>query len=111
LGFDSLFFARIDYQDRAKRLKEKTLEVVWQGSRSLGSSSQDDILLFDYNVEERVNDFVSAALAQANVTRTNHIMWEMGTDFRYQYANSWFRQMDKFIHYVNQVLEFVWLIE
>ncbi|XP_045793095.1 LOW QUALITY PROTEIN: alpha-mannosidase At3g26720-like [Trifolium pratense] len=130
LGFDSLFFARIDYQDRAKRLKEKTLEVVWQGSRSLGSSSQiftgifprhydppdgftfeindvsqpiqDDILLFDYNVEERVNDFVSAALAQANVTRTNHIMWEMGTDFRYQYANSWFRQMDKFIHYVNQ---------
>ncbi|KAK9003932.1 hypothetical protein V6N11_001751 [Hibiscus sabdariffa] len=130
LGFDSLFFARIDYQDRAKRLKEKTLEVVWQGSKSLGSSSQiftgifprhydppdgftfeindvsppiqDDVLLFDYNVQERVNDFVAAALAQTNVTRTNHIMWTMGTDFRYQYANSWFRQMDKFIHYVNQ---------
>ncbi|CAJ1787393.1 unnamed protein product [Sphenostylis stenocarpa] len=130
LGFDSLFFARIDYQDRAKRLKEKTLEVIWQGSKSLGSSSQiftgifprhydppdgftfeindvsppiqDDMLLFDYNVQERVNDFVYAALAQANVTKTNHIMWTMGTDFRYQYANSWFRQMDKFIHYVNQ---------
>ncbi|OMO99297.1 hypothetical protein COLO4_13373 [Corchorus olitorius] len=130
LGFDSLFFARIDYQDRAKRLKDKTLEVVWQGSKSLGSSSQiftgifprhydppdgftfeindvsppiqDDVLLFDYNVQERVNAFVAAALAQANVTRTNHIMWCMGTDFRYQYANSWFRQMDKFIHYVNQ---------
>ncbi|KAH7518968.1 hypothetical protein FEM48_Zijuj09G0227800 [Ziziphus jujuba var. spinosa] len=130
LGFDSLFFARIDYQDRAKRLKDKTLEVVWRGSKSLGSSSQiftgifprhydppdgftfeindvsppiqDDILLFDYNVQERVNDFVAAALAQANVTRTNHIMWTMGTDFRYQYANSWFRQMDKFIHYVNK---------
>ncbi|KAL2939654.1 hypothetical protein RDABS01_033812 [Bienertia sinuspersici] len=28
-------------------------------------------------------------------------MWTMGEDFRYQYANSWFRQMDKFIHYVN----------
>lgn len=40
LGFDSLFFARIDYQDRAKRLREKTLEVIWQGSKSLGSSSQ-----------------------------------------------------------------------
>ncbi|KAH9791608.1 alpha-mannosidase [Citrus sinensis] len=130
LGFDSLYFARIDYQDRAKRLKEKNLEVVWRGSKSLGSSSQiftgifprhydppdgftfeindvsppiqDDVLLFDYNVEERVNDFVAAALAQANVTRTNHIMWLMGTDFRYQYANSWFRQMDKFIHYVNK---------
>ncbi|XP_028089458.1 alpha-mannosidase At3g26720 isoform X3 [Camellia sinensis] len=129
LGFDSLFFARIDYQDRAKRKDDKTLEVVWQGSKSLASSSQiftgifprhydppdgftfeindvsppiqDDILLFDYNVEERVDDFVAAAVAQANVTRTNHIMWLMGTDFRYQYANSWFRQMDKFIHYVN----------
>ncbi|XP_010528132.1 PREDICTED: alpha-mannosidase At3g26720 [Tarenaya hassleriana] len=129
LGFDSLFFARIDYQDRAKRLRDKTLEVVWQGCKSLGSSSQiftgifprhydppdgftfeindvsppiqDDTLLFDYNVQERVNDFVAAALSQANVTRTNHIMWLMGTDFRYQYANSWFRQMDKFIHYVN----------
>ncbi|KAC9878025.1 hypothetical protein E3N88_45154 [Mikania micrantha] len=62
---------------------------------------QDDALLFDYNVQERVNDFVAAAIAQANVTRTNHIMWAMGTDFRYQYAVSWFRQMDKFIHYVN----------
>ncbi|KAM5582133.1 hypothetical protein ABKV19_011039 [Rosa sericea] len=130
LGFDSLFFARIDYQDRAVRLRDKTLEVIWQGSKSLAASSQiftgvfprhydppdgfvfeindvsppiqDDILLFDYNVQERVNDFVAAALAQANVTRTNHIMWTMGTDFRYQYGNSWFRQMDKFIHYVNQ---------
>ncbi|XP_062075762.1 alpha-mannosidase At3g26720-like [Humulus lupulus] len=58
--------------------------------------------MFDYNVQERVNDVVAAALAQANVTRTNHIMWMMGIDFRYPYAISWFRQMDKFIHYVNQ---------
>ncbi|KAK3026722.1 hypothetical protein RJ639_042175, partial [Escallonia herrerae] len=63
---------------------------------------QDDALLFDYNVQERVNDFVAAAIVQANITRTSHIMWTMGTDFRYQYAVSWFRQMDKFIHYVNK---------
>jgi len=43
---------------------------------------------------------------QANITRTNHIMWTMGTDFKYQYAHTWFRQMDKFIHYVNQVSAF-----
>ncbi|KDP41855.1 hypothetical protein JCGZ_26873 [Jatropha curcas] len=130
VGFDSLFFGRIDYQDRAKRKNEKSLEVVWQGSKSLGSSAeifagafpenyepppggfyfevndpypvvQDDINLFDYNVPERVNDFVAAAISQANITRTNHIMWTMGTDFKYQYAESWFRQMDKLIHYVN----------
>ncbi|KAM7251764.1 hypothetical protein ACFE04_023647 [Oxalis oulophora] len=130
VGFDSLFFARIDYQDRAKRRAEKKLEFVWRGSRSFGSSAeiftgsfpegnyepprgfyfevnddspvvQDDINLFDYNVQDRVNDFVAAALSQANVTRTNHIMWTMGTDFKYQYAHTWFRQMDKLIHYVN----------
>ncbi|CAL5343049.1 unnamed protein product [Camellia sinensis] len=41
---------------------------------------------------------------KANVTRTDQIMWLMGTNFRYQYANSWFRQMDEFIHYVNMSL-------
>lgn len=46
LGFDSLFFARIDYQDRAKRLMGKNLEVVWQGSKSLGSTSQVRALIF-----------------------------------------------------------------
>ncbi|KAJ8644238.1 hypothetical protein MRB53_005986 [Persea americana] len=130
VGFDSLFYGRIDYQDREKRKDDKTLEVVWQGSNTLGSSSQifagafpdgygppdgfsfevndespivqDNILLFDYNVQERVNDFVAAAISQGNITRTNHVMWTMGTDFTYQYANSWFRQMDKLIHYVNE---------
>ncbi|KAJ7944151.1 Alpha-mannosidase [Quillaja saponaria] len=130
LGFDSVHFARIDYQDRAKRKGDKTLEVVWRGSKTFGSSSQiftnafpvhyspppgfhfevnddfvpvqDNPLLYDYNVEQRVNDFISAAMTQANVTRTNHIMWTMGDDFQYQYAESWFKQMDKLIHYVNK---------
>lgn len=30
-------------------------------------------------------------------------MWTMGEDFKYQYAESWFKQMDKLIHYVNKV--------
>ncbi|KAI4327750.1 hypothetical protein L6164_020176 [Bauhinia variegata] len=63
---------------------------------------QDNPLLLDNNVEERVNDFVSAALSQASVTRGNHIMWTMGDDFQYQYAETWFRQMDKFIPHVNK---------
>nr|KYP55020.1 Lysosomal alpha-mannosidase [Cajanus cajan] len=130
LGFDSLHFARIDYQDRAKRKADKSLEVVWRGSKTFGSSAQifanafpvhysapngfnfevnndfdplqDDPLLFDYNVEQRVKDFIDAATTQANVTRTNHIMWTMGDDFQYQYAESWFKQMDKLINYVNK---------
>ncbi|PON89356.1 Glucoamylase [Trema orientale] len=130
LGFDSVHFARIDYQDRAKRKGDKSLEVIWRGSKTFGSSSQiftnafpvhysppngfhfevnddfepvqDNPNIFDYNVEKRVQDFINAAITQANVTRTNHIMWTMGDDFQYQYAESWFKQMDKLIHYVNK---------
>ncbi|XP_034706706.1 probable alpha-mannosidase At5g13980 isoform X6 [Vitis riparia] len=131
VGFDALYFGRIDYQDRDKRKGEKSLEVVWRASRNFDASAQifagafpenyepppggfyfevnddspivqDDINLFDYNVQDRVNDFVAAAVSQANITRTNHIMWTMGTDFKYQYAHTWFRQMDKLIHYVNK---------
>ncbi|XP_015951770.2 alpha-mannosidase [Arachis duranensis] len=130
VGFDSVHFARIDYQDRAKRKVDKSLEVVWRGSKTFGSSAQifanafpvhysapntfnfevnnenliplqDDPLLFDTNIIQRVEDFVNAATSQASVTRTNHIMWTMGDDFQYQYAESWFKQMDKLIHYVN----------
>ncbi|XP_057545265.1 probable alpha-mannosidase At5g66150 isoform X2 [Amaranthus tricolor] len=131
LGFDSVHFARIDYQDRAVRKDHKSLETIWRGSKTFGSSSQifantfpvhysppdpfhfevndersipvqDNPLLYDYNVAERVNEFVLAAISQANVTRTNHIMWTMGDDFQYQYAESWFKQIDKLIHYVNK---------
>ncbi|KAK7250817.1 hypothetical protein RIF29_33527 [Crotalaria pallida] len=130
LGFESVHFARIDYQDRAKRKGDKSLELVWRGSKTFGSSAQifanafpvhysapggfnfevdsndpplqDDPLIFDYNVEQRVQDFINVAIAQANVTRTNHIMFTMGDDFQYQYAETWFKQMDKLIHYVNK---------
>ncbi|XP_068639714.1 alpha-mannosidase isoform X2 [Aristolochia californica] len=132
LGFDSLHFARIDYQDRAKRKADKSLEVIWRGSKTFGPSAeiftnvfpvhysapstfgfevnddtdcipvQDDLRLLDFNVQERINDFINVSKTQANVTLTNHIMWTMGDDFRYQYAESWFKNMDKLIHYVNK---------
>ncbi|XP_074264405.1 alpha-mannosidase isoform X2 [Silene latifolia] len=131
LGFDSVHFARIDYQDRDRRKDHKSLETIWRGSQTFGSSSQifsnafpvhysppdpfhfevndfrsipvqDNPFLYDYNVAERVKDFISSSLHQANLTRTNHIMWTMGDDFVYQYAESWFKQMDKLIHYVNK---------
>jgi alpha-mannosidase len=86
LGFDAFFFARADYQDLQKRRKDRTMEVIWQGSKSLGSSAQifagvlshhyeppsafsfdidspnppfqDDPRLSDYNVPELVDLFV-----------------------------------------------------
>lgn len=32
MGFDSVYFARIDYQDFNKRNKSKTLEMMWRGN-------------------------------------------------------------------------------
>lgn len=51
VGFDSVFFGRIDYQDREKRKGDKSLEVIWRGSKSLGSSSQIFAGAFPKNYE------------------------------------------------------------
>ncbi|KAL3687509.1 hypothetical protein R1sor_013818 [Riccia sorocarpa] len=130
VGFDAVFFGRADYQDKLKRQQTRSLEFIWRGSSSLGSSAQifggllahhysapeefrfdlrstspliqDDPLLYDYNVEERVELLVQLAQEQAKQIRTNHIMWTMGEDFSYEYAETWFQQMDKLIHYVNK---------
>ncbi|MCO5552104.1 hypothetical protein L7F22_005614 [Adiantum nelumboides] len=131
LGFNGIFFARIDYQDKLKRLNESTMEMVWRASKTFGDSAQvfagalydfyyppkgfnfdfesfdtpiqDDPLLFDFNVQERVDDFVKYAETQASHFRTNHIMWTLGGDFQYQNAHGWYKQLDKFINWVNKV--------
>jgi len=36
MGFDGLFFARLDYQDYSVRKQAKEMELVWRGSQSLG---------------------------------------------------------------------------
>ncbi|XP_005095526.1 lysosomal alpha-mannosidase [Aplysia californica] len=39
-GFDGLFFGRLDYQDKDKRQKTKTMEHVWRGSpKNLGAKA------------------------------------------------------------------------
>jgi len=38
---------------------------------------------------------------QANTYATNHIMMTMGSDFQYENANEWFKNLDKLIKYVN----------
>ncbi|KAH9288551.1 hypothetical protein KI387_032668, partial [Taxus chinensis] len=130
VGFEALFFARADYQDIAKRREDRTMEMIWRGSKSLGSTAQvftgilahhydpppefrydikttettiqDDPFLYDYNVEQQIDLFVQLAKEQAKQFRTNHIMWTMGEDFAYENANTWFKQMDKLIHYANK---------
>ena len=37
-GFDGMFLGRIDYQDKNKRLTNKTMEMIWSGSDIMGKS-------------------------------------------------------------------------
>jgi hypothetical protein len=36
MGFDGLFFGRVDYQDYTQRNATKTMEMIWKGSTNLG---------------------------------------------------------------------------
>lgn len=48
--------------------------------------------------------FVSVALEQAIFYNTSNIMFTMGSDFQYQNANHWYKQLDKLIYYVNKMV-------
>ncbi|XP_077862730.1 LOW QUALITY PROTEIN: lysosomal alpha-mannosidase-like [Saccoglossus kowalevskii] len=129
MGFDGVFFARIDAADRLLRKADKRLEGMWHASQSLSSAAdlfygafydhysppdgfcfdifcddqpiQDDQDLLDYNVDERVDTFVKLMKEEAKSFQTNHIMLTMGNDFNYENANEWFKNMDKLLKYVN----------
>jgi lysosomal alpha-mannosidase len=128
-GFDAFFFTRLDYQDQQTREKSKELEFIWKGSDEMGASSNiftnimdngysapsgfcfdvrcgddpiiDDPTLVDYNVDQKVNDFVKFVNEFSSKYRTNNIMIPLGDDFRYENAHQDFKNTDKLIKYVN----------
>jgi lysosomal alpha-mannosidase len=131
MSFEGFFFARINYEDMKKRTVEQRMELNWRGSQSLGAATeiltgvlyngygppstfcfdvlcgdppmQDDPRLFDFNVKERVELFIKSACEQALHYKSGHIMLTMGSDFNYQYAHTWFKNLDKLIDHVNKV--------
>ncbi|KAI7795198.1 lysosomal alpha-mannosidase [Triplophysa rosa] len=130
MGYDGFFFGRLDYQDKARRMSTKEMEMVWRASESLkppvadlftgvlpngynppagfcwdqscdDAPIRDDPDLEDYNVDVIVQNFLSTANSQAKYYKTNHIIMTMGSDFQYENANLWYKNMDKLIKYVN----------
>uniref|UniRef100_A0A8C9STK8 Lysosomal alpha-mannosidase n=1 Tax=Scleropages formosus TaxID=113540 RepID=A0A8C9STK8_SCLFO len=130
MGYDGFFFGRLDYQDKARRIRDKDMEMVWRASESLTPPTadlftgvlpngynppagfcwdqscndppiRDDPNLEDYNVDNVVKRFIEIANDQAKMYRTNHIIMTMGSDFQYENANLWYKNMDKLIRYVN----------
>ncbi|KAK4872843.1 hypothetical protein RN001_014872 [Aquatica leii] len=131
LGYDALFLGRIDYQDKEFRFDSKTPEMVWRASENLGNSSNiftsvlyntyspppgfcfdvlcsdepiiDDKRSPDYNVPKRVTDFLDYVKNMTKRYTSHNVLVTMGEDFTYQDAHMWFKNLDKLIHYANQL--------
>lgn len=125
MGYDGVFFARVDWRDKMERLNNKKAEMIWQGSNKLGASSniftsllynhysapsgfcfdvlcQEDPIVTDernseYNFKSKVENFNNFIRSQASHYKTNNIIITMGDDFNYQDAVSYYRNMDKLI--------------
>ncbi|KAF3852860.1 hypothetical protein F7725_006215 [Dissostichus mawsoni] len=105
--------------DRSQRMATKDQELLWRASESLTPPMadlftgilpngynpptgfcwdqscddppiRDDPELEDYNVDD-----------VSMVYKTNHIIMTMGSDFQYENANLWYKNLDKLIRYVN----------
>ncbi|XP_066204247.1 lysosomal alpha-mannosidase isoform X2 [Saccopteryx leptura] len=130
MGFDGFFFGRLDYQDKLVRKKMLRMEQLWRASASLKPPAADlftsvlpnlynppknlcwDVLCADrpivddprspeYNAKELVDYFLKLAAAQGQYYRTHHTIMTMGSDFQYENANMWFKNLDKLIQLVN----------
>ncbi|XP_036748766.2 lysosomal alpha-mannosidase isoform X2 [Manis pentadactyla] len=130
MGFDGFFFGRLDYQDKKTRKERLEMEQVWRASASLKPPAADlftsvlpniynppDNLCWDtlcsdkpfvddphspeYNAKDLVAYFLPLAAAQGQHYRTNHTVMTMGSDFQYENANMWFKNLDKLIQLVN----------
>ncbi|KAI1305362.1 Lysosomal alpha-mannosidase [Halotydeus destructor] len=130
MGFDGLFFGRLDYHEKEDRQANRTMEMVWHGSRDLGAQGDlftganengynppdgfcfdimcsdepiiDDPSSGSFNVDQRVADFMKAVYDQRDHFQSSNIMMTMGSDFQYQNANTWYKNLDLLIKYVRE---------
>ena len=130
MGYSSVFFARMDYQDYDLRKNETRLQFVWRPSKSLGSESDifthqmwdttycypsgfnfeggdapinDDPRLENMNMKQRASELSSNLKARISAypSGKEHILVTYGCDFAYQNAHVNYKNMDKLMQYMN----------
>lgn len=124
MGFNSMFAARVEYQYYNALVANKSLEILWQPSPSLGTSIYIDVFYnknyspppgfcmdgtagcndaaFSSSCDQaRINTFLSLVRAQANVTLGNDVALQFGNDFTYSNAASWYASIDHLINCIN----------
>lgn len=126
MGFDALYFGRIDYQDLKLRQDTQECEGLWDASPNVGEpvfwgltgsyggnygpprgycfdSLCDDELLVGLNEEQlltKITTLVNDLKVQSDMTKGNHIMLTMGEDFNYENAEVYMKNNDLMIHSV-----------
>jgi hypothetical protein len=132
MGLNAFFSARIDYQDKEKRLEDKTMEYVWRpmydtfgddkqifhhvlyhhysapsgfdfDTLSNDQPFETDELLKTYNAPERAAELLDWVTHQAeHYMSQKHMMITWGDDFHYQDGHKIFKQLDNMIGYWNE---------
>ncbi len=131
MKFDAWFFSRMDYQDKQKRLEEKSLEFLWRPlSANRGNSTEifthmtynhysappgfcfyidchDDAIVTDplletYNIEEKVDELHDFLIHQAEHYRGNNLFVTWGDDFNFQNAHWMFKNIDRLMERHNE---------
>eukprot|EP00331_Platyophrya_macrostoma_P022192 CAMPEP_0176445692 /NCGR_PEP_ID=MMETSP0127-20121128/23863_1 /TAXON_ID=938130 /ORGANISM="Platyophrya macrostoma, Strain WH" /LENGTH=983 /DNA_ID=CAMNT_0017831547 /DNA_START=80 /DNA_END=3031 /DNA_ORIENTATION=+ len=129
-GFDGMWFARVDSQDKLKRLTEKSMEMIWQPTTSQGEESRifaavnyahysapdgfcfdiiqcgdepiaDDPDLEGYNVEAKVQQITNYFRSMSANYQGDHLLHTWGDDFNFQAAAAYFKNLDKLIKATN----------
>ena len=128
MGFDALFFARVDYQDKQRRIEGKNMEMLW---KPIGSKDNQGlfsaITYFHYsappgfcfddacdeepivddednensNINWKAMDLVEYFKNMALHYKQNELMHVIGDDFHYANAFKYFGNIDRLISYIN----------
>lgn len=134
MGFDGMWFARVDSQDKVNRLTEKGMEMIWQPETSQNEESRifaavnyahysapsgfcfdivgcsDEPIAYDpdlqnYNVDRKVEQIVNYFRSMSLSYQSDHLMHTWGDDFNFQAAASYFKNLDQLIKATNERFE------
>ena len=109
MGFNGFIFARIDKDDHAQRLNNKTIEMIWHPRSDAGEDHylwtaanyngygpppgfnfdvfsndepiRDDPSLEGFNIEKRATDFVNYFKEMRTHYRSNSLLHTFGSDY------------------------------
>jgi hypothetical protein len=131
MGFDAWFFARLDYQDKNKRLNNKEMEFVWRpNANEFGTETQifthalyweyasppgfdfdvinsespwiSDPTSPDFNGNAEADKLMAHLDERAEHYLTDDLMVLFGEDFEYMNAFQNYENLDNMIEYMNK---------